>query len=890
MSLHEELLTGAEKNTDASYAETEDGVAHATKRRTIISIPDDSDFEADDLQNCKQAGIYLRMSDTFVPFDHVPIRKSEINTYLFVHSSRYCWLELFFALLLLSLALVEYPAVFPGFPWQITSTVDVLCLCFFVVNLYYRGIGIGAQVNLKTHPTFCLRIAVIFLLLINMGLTAAYPNKARFLRVFRVVLILDPEYAEGVRRVCRQTMITTLEIFDMLVLLVLYILLFSVLGFYFFSENETDPYFETLGTSFVSLFILMTTANYPDVMMPAYQANNFSCLFFIAYMMFGFYLLTNIVLSMVYDSFTDTEKRKFKKEFFHKREGIRLAWQTAMGLEKSIDFDPDDEEIAMGFASFYRVCKSYRDTLTDKHIYLAYRSLDNDLNGTINFSEFQNIFEVLDVSYHLVWNENTDENELFWWSGWDVSAKMNMIKLKDIVEHPYFEYTIDLVILANTMYVVIRAAQESPHQNSANDGSRTGNIEWLFFSIYASEMITKMFALGYRTYLSRVWNRFDCFVVVSSAIGIIIQESSSSKKSAQITVFIRSLRLLRLVKVRASFREVIAGMAYLIPKTGRFVCALLAFFYVFAIVGMGLFNDTVSRCSPFSGIACFDVPRCCSNATSVIECAADADAVCGADPYGGVCANDPRYQCAPTGLNCGSEYAQLPPAYAPVGRPHSNVAGYYQLNSFNNILLAYVLLFEQMIVNNWFVAMNGHVYMTGEWARIYFMVFFLFAVQVVTNVIVAFIIDSFMTVFPLLKTKGTDASGKGWNRTYREHVEISISEAQETFPSDDLEILLPVQTLKYKASAALRGADIDRILFGDDIEEWLKQEKDPNANEEQSGVEQDSALAPAMLIPETSSRERVTSISRRSKTADQRRHAALSHVEGNSHPSTESNA
>lgn len=197
------------------------------------------------------------------------------------------------------------------------------------------------------------------------------------------------------------------------------------------------------------------------------------------------------------------------------------------------------------------------------------------------------------------------------------------------------------------------------------------------------------------------------------------------------TVFIRSLRLLRLVKVRQSFRDVVTGMAYLVPKTGRFICALLTFYYVFAIVGMGLFNDTVSRCSPFSGISCGSVPRCCANETSIIPCATDAEAVCAANPYGGQCVDDIRYQCAPKGLDCGGEYAILPPAYSINGRPHSNVGGLYQLNNFNNVLRAYVLLFEQMIVNNWcvfdfacvplpfallthtlcsrFVAMNGHV-------------------------------------------------------------------------------------------------------------------------------------------------------------------------------------
>jgi two pore calcium channel protein 1 len=57
----------------------------------------------------------------------------------------------------------------------------------------------------------------------------------------------------------------------------------SVLAFYFFSENKSDPYFATLGGSYVSLFVLMTTANFPDVMMPSYANNEFACLFFVVY-------------------------------------------------------------------------------------------------------------------------------------------------------------------------------------------------------------------------------------------------------------------------------------------------------------------------------------------------------------------------------------------------------------------------------------------------------------------------------------------------------------------------------------------------------------------------------------------------------------------------------
>lgn len=90
-----------------------------------------------------------------------------------------------------------------------------------------------------------------------------------------------------------------------------------------------------------------------------------------------------------------------------------------------------------------------------------------------------------------------------------------------------------------------------------------------------------------------------------------------------------------------------------------------------------------------------------------------------------------------------------------------------------------------------------------------------------------------------LKLLELQDGSKGWNRAYREHVEISIQEAQAVFPSDDLEVLLPVQLLKYKASTELRAADIDRILFGDEIKNWLKEEA-----EKAAGVWENTDLRP----------------------------------------------
>ena len=82
-------------------------------------------------------------------------------------------------------------------------------------------------------------------------------------------------------RFIRQILQSLPPILDMLGLVVFVMLIYSVFGFYLF--GEVDPgNFGRLEKSFVSLFVLLTTANYPDVMMKSYNTWRSSAIFFIS--------------------------------------------------------------------------------------------------------------------------------------------------------------------------------------------------------------------------------------------------------------------------------------------------------------------------------------------------------------------------------------------------------------------------------------------------------------------------------------------------------------------------------------------------------------------------------------------------------------------------------
>ena len=53
-------------------------------------------------------------------------------------------------------------------------------------------------------------------------------------------------------------------------------------------------------------------------------------------------------------------------------------------------------------------------------------------------------------------------------------------------------------------------------------------------------------------------------------------------------------------------------------------------------------------------------------------------------------------------------------------------------------------LFELLVVNNWNVIMDQAVAVSNDWARIYFISWFILAVMVMSNLIVAHILDGIL--------------------------------------------------------------------------------------------------------------------------------------------------
>jgi len=104
--------------------------------------------------------------------------------------------------------------------------------------------------------------------------------------------------------------------FAILTTIFTYILVFTLTVYYFYRPmNEGITNFGTLRDAYKQMTILFTTANYPDIFLPAMNVNYFHCFFFMFFMLMGLYFLTNLLLANVFNKYQNrlNEKRDSRR-------------------------------------------------------------------------------------------------------------------------------------------------------------------------------------------------------------------------------------------------------------------------------------------------------------------------------------------------------------------------------------------------------------------------------------------------------------------------------------------------------------------------------------------------------------------------------------------------
>lgn len=113
----------------------------------------------------------------------------------------------------------------------------------------------------------------------------------------------------------------------------------------------------------------------------------------------------------------------------------------------------------------------------------------------------------------------------------------------------------------------------------------------IFVTLFTLEMFLKMYSLGFQGYFVSLFNRFDCFVVISSIFELVL---TNTKIMMPLGVSVlRCVRLLRIFKVTRywySLRNLVASLINSMRAIASLLLLLFLFIMIFALLGMQVFG------------------------------------------------------------------------------------------------------------------------------------------------------------------------------------------------------------------------------------------------------------------------------------------------------------
>nr|DBA22831.1 TPA: hypothetical protein GDO54_013826 [Pyxicephalus adspersus] len=708
----------------------------------------------------QEAAIYLQEGKNNDKFDTHPRDPNALAAYLFAHNHLFYMLELSTGLLLLLLSLCEAPAVpFLRLDIYVHATLELLALALVVFELSMKMRWLGCHTFLR-HRRTMLKSGVLLVQFVEaIVVLVRQTSHVRVTRALRPIFLVDCRYCGAVRRNLRQIFQSLPPFIDILLLLLFFMVIFAILGFYLFSSNPSDSYFSTLENSLVSLFVLLTTANFPDVMMPAYSHNRWSCIFFIVYLSIELYFIMNLLLAVVFDTFNDIEKKKFKSLLLHKRTATQHSYQLLV--------NPQGPP-GISFRNFEGMMRYYKPRMSARDRYLCFRVLKKSSTDNLRLKDFYHFYEVVDLNWKV---QRIREH---WFDDLPPTALLIFKGINVLANSKAFQYSVYVVVAVNGFWILIETFMVKGG-NFFPQG-----VPWsyvVFLTIYGAEVLLKVTGLGPLEYFTSGWNLFDFSVTLLALLGLLAL--ALNMKPFYFIVVLRPLQLLRLFKLKKRYRTVLDTMFELLPRMASLGLTLLIFYYSFSIVGMEFFSGVLR-------------PNCCNTSTV-------------ADSY--------RF------LNRTVEN-------------HTQIEdGYYYLNNFDNILISFVTLFELTVVNNWYIIMEGVTSQTSHWARLYFMVFYI-VTMVVLTIIVACILDAFVFRMNYCRKNKDAEDEKGITLEEdvgREELAVILRHAQSNDEKNQLRKLLSHLQASEASSVIFVGrrsqtkSDLSMKMYEEEIQEWYQE-------------------------------------------------------------------
>ncbi|XP_025029510.1 voltage-dependent L-type calcium channel subunit alpha-1S [Python bivittatus] len=315
--------------------------------------------------------------------------------------------------------------------------------------------------------------------------------------------------------------------------------------------NHGITHFDNFGFAMLTVYQCISMEGWTEVLYWVNDAigNEWPWIYFVSLILLGSFFILNLILGVLSGEFTkEREKAKSRGTFQKLREKQQL-----------------EEDM-----------KGYMDWITHAEV------MDSDRTrgeGTVSSdeggSETDSLYEIEGMNKWILFFRH--------WRRWN---RLFRRKCREVVKSKFFYWAVILIVALNTLSIATEHHNQPEWLTHAQDVANR-----VLLSLFTVEMILKMYALGLRQYFMSLFNRFDCLVVCTGILELILVEiASMTPLGISVLRCIRLLRIFKITKYWTSLNNLVASLLNSVRSIASLLTLLFLFMVIFALLGMQLFG------------------------------------------------------------------------------------------------------------------------------------------------------------------------------------------------------------------------------------------------------------------------------------------------------------
>ena len=434
----------------------------------------------------------------------------------------------------------------------------------------------------------------------------SFPLINFFLRGVLIILLIKNQRSMWtiVLKIFYQTRVLTFLIFCVM-------LFFGIVGYFLFSDSED---FSNIVKSTYSLFILLSTCNFPDVMLGTFDDNNkFPFFYFLLYLAINYFILFTLLKTLYYSEFFDSFKANARKAIedifdkFHNEE-----YEIKKKLSKKSYINENFQRISVDSKRSDEENKAMFNDSTQKSNFLVpeqsrrFNKVLYNLNKQfyLTKNDYKKILKLIGYKGEMIDFTKNDIYQLINQDEYNKKQKKEFIKEHSIFlkffSNKYAEIGINIIDFVIMMLLLM----EFEDKMSNFYFVLIPQIIWCLVFVFEFVVYIEHFSFSYilsNEFILFLFFIINCIILVILLLTFILLKLDEDKaalafmNSAKVLIALRMIRVFLLFKKYNTFETFATTFHNMKNIFYGLFSALFSFYYLFITITMFLTGGNIAQ-------------------------------------------------------------------------------------------------------------------------------------------------------------------------------------------------------------------------------------------------------------------------------------------------------